>query len=161
MKELKYHKDGSIETVAFHYDKARALLRVGPNEYPCDGHTVEIEGRRIPFWVQRNEDTTSVWLDGEIYRFEIDDPRRRTANQSQKGSSDGTVKAHMPGKVLEVFVEVGEVVKEGANLALMESMKMELSLVAPFAGRIDSIQVAAGEMVSQGQPLIEIEKEQE
>jgi biotin carboxyl carrier protein len=67
------------------------------------------------------------------------------------------VEAPAPGKILKVFAEVGQVVAEGDRLCLMEALKMELPIVAPVAGTVKAIPVAAGQTVEAGDPLAVIE----
>jgi len=59
--------------------------------------------------------------------------------------------------VLEVRVAVGDEVAAGQALGMMEAMKMELSLKAPFAGTVTSVDVRAGEQVPLGATLIVVE----
>ncbi|WP_166135343.1 acetyl/propionyl/methylcrotonyl-CoA carboxylase subunit alpha [Nocardioides ochotonae] len=70
---------------------------------------------------------------------------------------DGTVLAPMPGTVLEVSVAVGEEVVEGQALGMMEAMKMELTLRAPFAGTLAAVDAVAGTQVALGTPLFHVE----
>ena len=74
-------------------------------------------------------------------------------------AAGGTVKAQMPGKVLQVSVKVGDTVEAGTNLLLMESMKMELAMDAPVAGKVTKVEVSPEQMVSQGDLLVEIEEQ--
>jgi biotin carboxyl carrier protein len=74
------------------------------------------------------------------------------------GSSANKVEAKMPGKVLEVFVEVGAQVAEGDNIAVLEAMKMENTIRAPKAGTIASVGVAKGDNVQAGQTIVEFEE---
>ncbi|MDB5531899.1 MAG: Carbamoyl-phosphate synthase chain ATP-binding [Hyphomicrobiales bacterium] len=69
----------------------------------------------------------------------------------------GAVRSPMHGKVVDVFVAIGDLVQKGARLAVVEAMKMEHVLVAPVAGRIVSIAAQAGQQVAQNAPLIGIE----
>jgi len=57
--------------------------------------------------------------------------------------------------VQRVLVEEGDEVSAGQVLVLLEAMKMELSVVAPAAGIVSAVLVAAGELVAAGQRLIE------
>ena len=63
----------------------------------------------------------------------------------------------MPGKVLQILVQVGEQVVAGQTLALMEAMKMEHSIRAPFAGVVAELLYASGEQVAEGMALIRLD----
>lgn len=67
------------------------------------------------------------------------------------------IKAPMPGLILEINVSVGQEVREGDNLLILEAMKMENSFASPRDGIIKSIAVAKGDAVDKGQMLIEFE----
>jgi biotin carboxyl carrier protein len=63
----------------------------------------------------------------------------------------------MPGAVLAVRVKTGDEVTEGEVLVVVESMKMELTIVAPRDATVRDVRVAEGDQVAQGQPLVELE----
>jgi acetyl-CoA/propionyl-CoA carboxylase, biotin carboxylase, biotin carboxyl carrier protein len=67
--------------------------------------------------------------------------------------SDGSVAAPMPGTLLAVSTEVGAVVTAGETLGVMEAMKMELALKAPYDGVVREVNAAPGEQVSLGHTL--------
>jgi len=67
------------------------------------------------------------------------------------------IKAPMPGLILDVLVQVGDTVKEGDYLLVLEAMKMENTLTALGDGVVKSVLVIKGEKVEKNQLLIEIE----
>ena len=69
----------------------------------------------------------------------------------------GSLAAPMPGTVLRVDVHEGEHVDDGQTLVLLEAMKMELAVTAPGAGVVTGVLVAAGDLVSRGQALVELD----
>ncbi len=64
------------------------------------------------------------------------------------------VSSEITGLVLRVEKQVGDVVKAGDALVLLESMKMELPLEAPIAGRVVEIRCKEGQSVNEGDVLV-------
>ena len=65
-----------------------------------------------------------------------------------------TVKAPMPGNILDVKVAAGASVKAGDVLVILEAMKMENEIVAPQDGTVASINVNKGDTVNSGDTLV-------
>ena len=65
-----------------------------------------------------------------------------------------TVKAPMPGNILDVKVKAGDSVKAGDTLLILEAMKMENEISAPQDGTIASVNVRKGDVVNSGDLLI-------
>ncbi len=72
-------------------------------------------------------------------------------------AGDGMIKAPMHGRVLQLLVVPGESVASGQRLAIIEAMKMEHTLHAPFAGVVRNVAVAAGSQVVEGGEIMLIE----
>jgi acetyl-CoA carboxylase biotin carboxyl carrier protein len=68
-----------------------------------------------------------------------------------------SVAAHITGTVWKIEVKVGDTVSEGQTLVILESMKMEMPIEAPSAGKIATIQCAETQAVNEGDVLITIE----
>ena len=66
------------------------------------------------------------------------------------------VEAHITGTVWKVEVSVGDQVDEGDTLVILESMKMEMPVESPGAGKVTAIKVASGQAVEEGAPLVEL-----
>ena len=65
----------------------------------------------------------------------------------------------MPSVVVEVKVSVGDGVKKGQAVVVLESMKTETVLRAPVAGVVTAVGCKAGEMVEEGRDLVGVEPE--
>lgn len=67
------------------------------------------------------------------------------------------VKSRMPGKMVEIKVNVGDAVKKGDVVAVMEAMKMKQPVPAPQDGIVKEIKAEAGARVSAGSVIMVIE----
>lgn len=67
------------------------------------------------------------------------------------------VSAPMPGTILSVNIAVGDSVKRGQVLMILEAMKMENEIMCPRDGRITAIQTSKGAAVESGTPLCTIQ----
>jgi acetyl-CoA carboxylase biotin carboxyl carrier protein len=64
------------------------------------------------------------------------------------------VTAQLTASVVRVVVAPGDEVEQGATLLLVESMKMEIPVIAPLAGRVTRVEVAPGEIIAEGDVLV-------
>lgn len=71
---------------------------------------------------------------------------------------DKELKAGMPGKIIEIFVKEGDVVKANKPLLIMEAMKMENEMRASSEVKIKEIRVKQGDSVESGQVLIKFDE---
>jgi len=75
--------------------------------------------------------------------------------------ADGAVRAPMHGKVLAILVDTGDEVHRGQRIAIIEAMKMEHALTAPFDGTVGDIEVEADGQVAEGAIILRIEAAEE
>ncbi len=73
------------------------------------------------------------------------------------GAGAGTIKSPLPGVILNVKVNVGDAVKKGDTIIILEAMKMENAIKADRDGKIAAINVKQGESVLEGAALVTIE----
>ena len=64
----------------------------------------------------------------------------------------------MPGKVMSVMVAEGDLVERGQPLLVLEAMKMEHRIDAPWNGTVKTINVTAGDQVANGATLVIMEQ---
>lgn len=101
-----------------------------------------------------------VDVDGEAYRILVEEETRhiiRTRGGVETGHGGQVLTAPMPGKIVAVEVAVGQAVKPGDGLLIMEAMKMENEFRATTAGKVREIRVQVGQAVNPGDVLIVIE----
>jgi acetyl-CoA carboxylase biotin carboxyl carrier protein len=67
------------------------------------------------------------------------------------------VVASMAGSVWKVVVQVGDLVEEGQEVAILESMKMEIPIMAEASGTVKEILVSEGDFVNEGDLLVKLE----
>jgi len=73
-------------------------------------------------------------------------------------TGDGVLASPMPGTIIKYVVSVGQVVKAGDPILILEAMKMESALPSPIAGKVKELSCKAGDRVTKGAVLAVIEK---
>jgi biotin carboxyl carrier protein len=81
---------------------------------------------------------------------------RAPASPARPEANDGVVSSPLPGKVLAVRAQVGQKVKRGDLLLVIEAMKMENEIFAGKAGTVRKVHVSSGQNVETGDLLAEI-----
>lgn len=113
-----------------------------------------------------------IKLNGKVYELEMEEVigevavtetikpqpvlEKNNMKETTQTSGGEVVGAPMPGNILDVYVKVGDMVKKGQTLLILEAMKMENEIVSPIDGQVVSINISKGESVNPGQTLIQI-----
>lgn len=115
----------------------------------------------VQLYVTSTADGLLVGYGGRSYRVQPEAPLSVDALGSgqQGGSGHANLTAPMPGTIIKVFVQVGDHVTEHQPLVVMEAMKMEHTIVAPYAGVVEAVPFAPGQLVQGGATLIELDKD--
>ena len=105
--------------------------------------------------------SSNLFLAGHEMNGTIEDYKlaqlQKAMGISNKPSMDKLLRATMPGMVLDVKVKVGDTVKKGDPLLIIEAMKMENVIKAPGDAVIKSIFAQRGKSVDKGDKLLEFE----
>jgi 3-methylcrotonyl-CoA carboxylase alpha subunit len=101
----------------------------------------------------RSGERLYLWRGPEACEFTLDDPRTREFTSS---AAQGGLTSPLPGVVVAVPVTVGQAVAAGEVLMVIEAMKMEHAITAPYAGQVSAIHFGRGERVPEGSALLEL-----
>jgi acetyl/propionyl-CoA carboxylase alpha subunit/acetyl-CoA carboxylase carboxyltransferase component len=136
-----------------------SVCRLGPRQYrlECDGSRADLHIDHLgafEYWLtghQRRFHVVSV-AQGLNYRIEVDGVSHRVERDD-----GGMVHAPAPAVVISILVKPGDTVTAGDRLAVLEAMKMEMQVVAPFSGRVRQVMTIPNVQVPVGAPLLQIE----
>lgn len=159
MSQTYLSSEGPVEVDARALTEGSFRVSLGPDEVRVScRHFVDgwmqltlPDGRSVCACVTFQQDTAWATVDGVTFRVPMVEPG--TSVEEEQGS----LEAPMPGKVLSVLVAVGDTVKAGQTLVLLEAMKMEHEIRAPTDGIVESVAAVEGAMVEPGKNLVTLE----
>ncbi|MDP2312245.1 MAG: biotin/lipoyl-containing protein [Pseudomonadota bacterium] len=127
------------------------LLRPTPEAYQMliDGESWEAGCVAVP-------DGYLVDVMGLSTEVGVVDPRRK-ALRLAAGTATGMLATQMPGRVVRLLVQVGDPVKKGQPIIVVEAMKMENEMKSPIDGTVGEILVGEGQAVEAGTKLVRVE----
>ena len=117
-------------------------------------HTLWLDGARTNAQSWVHNETVYVFTDSgrdEITLIDI------MAHVGEESAAVGSLKSPMPGQVVAFKVAVGDSVKKGEPLAVIEAMKIEHTITAPTDGVVAELLFAAGDSVADGDELLRID----
>lgn len=149
--------------VALSRSREAYCLHVGDSRVPIDlktspdGRTwLTVGARHVEVVIATRGDEVFVHLDGEAHALRYRHPLERLAAQAGGGAND-LIRAPMPGSIVSVNVKAGDTVAKGQTLLVMESMKMETTLVAPRDGAVAAVQFEKGQTFERDAILLKLE----
>jgi len=135
------------------------------NRSPATERAVSVNGERVTFEVDHGDITS------HFYRHERDGAallvhggatfrvtEARTDGAGGGAAGDGSILAPMPGRIVSVEVAEGQAVTAGQKLLVLEAMKMEQALTAPFDGTVETLNAVAGAQVQVDALLVKVAK---
>jgi len=106
------------------------------------------------------EGQNSFTTTGKVFQLKVEDDLQLMLKElgwdRLKNKQTGKVVAQIPGLIIKLKHQVGDQIKQGEPLLIMEAMKMENEIKAPCDGIIAAIHVQEGQTVEKGTPLVDI-----
>ena len=99
------------------------------------------------------------WIASGQANYSNETETKSTVDELEIPTGSRAIASHVAGNLWQIKLNVGDMVQEGDEVAIVESMKMEIAVVATVTGRITKVLCSAGMSVTAGQNLIVIEEE--
>lgn len=145
MKEYRYTIDGNKYEVAINeVNDTTAKVTVNGAEY-----TVE--------WEKPVEEKPVVKVQPVAAKPAVAAAATPAAAPAAAAVNGHAIKTPLPGVIIDVKVNVGDAVKKGDTVVVLEAMKMENNINADRDGKVTAVQIAKGDTVADGAVLIVIE----
>lgn len=145
MKEYKYTIDGNkYDVVINEVNDTTAKVTVNGKEYSVE-------------WEKPVEEKPVVKVQPAAAKPVAATPAATPAAAPATPVSGNAIKTPLPGVIIDVKVAVGDTVKKGQTVVVLEAMKMENNINADRDGKVTAIQVAKGDTVADGAVLVVME----
>ena len=139
-------------------------------------YNLKINGKEYSVCVDSVKgDHAEVTVNGKKYEVEISRPKAqieiptrpvqsaseepapfRSPSRRKVGSAGMTVESPLDGNIISVNVKIGEAVRSGQTVAVLEAMKMENEIQAECGGTVTAVHIGKGDHVTVGEPIITI-----
>ena len=123
---------------------------------------VTVDGEEFEVDIERDGETWKVRVGGREFSIQVDEGvsnevTRRSTGRGKRRNRSGTISSSIPGKVVSLHAAVGDRVKEGEVLLILEAMKMQNEIQAPIQGTVSEVNCESGDSVEANAPLVIIE----
>ncbi|WP_321373954.1 biotin/lipoyl-containing protein [uncultured Draconibacterium sp.] len=119
------------------------------------GHSYNIE--LVPDTTPKKYTAYTLYDNFDVEVVDAEARYLQNRNANGNGQGDNKISSPMPGKVVKVLVEEGDVVKEGDTVIIISAMKMESEYKAPKDGTVKKVNVTNQDTIDSNQVLIELD----
>ena len=121
---------------------------------------VIVDGTEFDVDIEMDGGIWTATVEGRTFKFDVPDSGpvvKKKRSQGGKKKKSGTVSANIPGKIVTIEVNEGDVVEEGQVILILEAMKMQNEIQAPISGTVSSVTCEEGQSIEANVPLVVIE----
>ena len=123
-------------------------------------YSLVVDGKSVDADVYPNEDAWQVIFQGNLFSATVEDEREKRLRAAMGGRvadhEDYHLKAPMPGMVISIPVQEGQMIHKGEVLAVLESMKMQNELRSPRDGKVIRLRVKPGDRVEHKETMLSV-----
>ena len=159
--EFAFFEEDAQHVVTLQFSAGQCFLLSEAGRQELEGELLEdntllmrLGGQTFKARALRDGRTWHLFAAGEYRRLVVED-----GLDAPDAVASGSLAAPLPGKLVAVLVAVGDEIKTGAPLLVIEAMKMEHTLLAPRGGRVAEIFFQQGDSVAEGAQLVRLEDE--
>lgn len=160
---INYEHENHVYNVTIERRKDNYFITYDNTEYKVEAEEtrpgqlkIKIGDRLIKSVITEGEKEKFVFVEGEVFRVR---PVELTGTKKTK-KKGGDLSSPISGKVVSVKVKNGDSVKKGDVLMVIEAMKMEYLIRAPFDGKVKKVNFKEKDQIEIGQSTVELTKKE-
>jgi len=160
---INYEHENHVYNVTIERRENNYFITYDNTEYKVEAEEtkpgqlkIKIGERLIKSVITEGEKEKFVFVEGEVFRVR---PVELTGMKKRK-KKGGDLSSPISGKVVSVKVKNGDSVKKGDVLMVIEAMKMEYLIRAPFDGKVEKVNFKEKDQIEIGQNTVELTKKE-
>ena len=162
---INYEHENNVYNVIIEHKGDKYFITYDNTEYIVEAEElkpglmkIKIGNKIIKSVISEGEKEKFVFVDGEVFKVR---PVQLTGLKKEKRKEEGDLNSPISGKVVSVKVKNGDSVKKGDVLMVIEAMKMEYLIRAPYDGKIKKVYFKEKDQIEIGQQTIDLIKKGE
>ena len=162
---INYEHENNVYNVTIEQKGEKFFITYDNSEYIVEAEEIKpgqlkikIGNKIVKSVITEGEKEKFVFVDGEVFKVK---PVQLTGLRKEKRKDEGDLSSPISGKVVSVKVKNGDSVKKGDVLMVIEAMKMEYLIRAPYDGKIKKVFFKEKDLIEIGQQTIELLKKED
>ena len=159
---INYEHNNHVYNVTIEHKNEHFFVTYDNTEYKVEAEQlqkgqlkIKIGNRIIKALITEGEKEKFVFIEGNVYKVK---PVELTATKTSKKKEEGDLTSPISGKVVSVKVKKNDTVKKGEVLMVIEAMKMEYLIRAPYDGLVKKVNFNEMEQIEIGKKTVDLEK---